>query len=389
MSIECIGYITLIASLVLFHANALTGNCEGSVTGSKDTCFENMSTSLLQQAFALKSSIAQGHEMPAVELQVPEGSIKFEEKEYHFVPHHKSGTFMVREAADKMRKTLSPGSAPYGSIVKIDSSSTMGLALNTSMMQTPGPSCFAQLARNPFEMLISGYLYHSAASEPWLRRSFGEVQVRLRHGCKPVFTGGRMSQNCHKDKTEKSSFKIVKFWHYRGIDQVFQASQPGSTYANLPQAYTNETFPAYLKRVGLDAGLIAEFIWASENSLAPMRFTYDYVKSHSCSVNMCLNEFYENCGAAWQRVLTGWQIPEPQKSTLFRAATRSCPEVSSAEALEHSSHFHMQRANLTHQPPQLMVEHLRELDRHFLNGTIAALEEHVGCRVRGIYKGPL
>merc|ERR1719305_117923 len=52
-----------------------------------------------------------------------------------------------------------------------------GLSRATSELEW-GPmekSCFLHIVRNPFEMLVSGYLYHKAESEDWVLKPFGQA----------------------------------------------------------------------------------------------------------------------------------------------------------------------------------------------------------------------
>lgn len=308
-------------------------------------------------------------------------------REYHLVPHHKSGWLMSKQAYDKMAKKLKKQHGFKTSQLKF-SATTMGMAVDSSLMKTRGPPCVAQFGRNPFEMVVSGYLYHMAESEPWLHRSFRQV---AKHGpyneCKPSLIDGQTAIWCKEHK--RKIFRNTHWMHkaFRGINQVamHSVSTNGSTF--LPHVDAKETFPQYLKRVSLDAGLIAEYIWASNASLAPMRFTHDFAESHACSKNMCFHEFYENCKDAWQRLMHAWQVEEPQYTLMLSAALKSCPR-GNHWARKHSSKAQMKNKLLNHPPAHDMVKRLRELDRLHLNGAIAELEEHIGCPVSGKYKEP-
>merc|ERR1719265_2840882 len=129
-----------------------------------------------------------------------------------------------------------------------------------------------------------------------------------------------------------------------------------------------------MKRVDYDKGLVAEFILAQSLSLAPMRFTYDSVAAHSCSVNACYRDFYEQCPDAWKRILNTWQVDEPFYSKMLEGALESCPNVSTQTA-GHASNNQASQMNLTHPPEHVMLHRLREPDTQFLNRTLADLEE--------------
>merc|ERR1719326_77389 len=99
--------------------------------------------------------------------------------------------------------------------------------------------------------------------------------------------------------------------HQRSTANVFHNSLSGPLSTQLPDANANETYPDYLQRVDLDAGLIASFIQMSEDTLSSMGFVKDYFKDQSCSITTCFGDFYDNCNATWQRIIRAWEIPEP------------------------------------------------------------------------------
>jgi hypothetical protein len=261
----------------------------------------------------------------------------------------------------------------------------MGHAVSPSMLQTPGQSCLAHLARNPFEIVVSGHPYHMAESEPFLLDSFGQA-VKIDHdGCEPVFTGGQAHFTCKNKET--SARRYGQFTKYRSIAEVFRNSISGPLSTWLPDVSLDETYPEYLKRVDLNASLIAEFIFASGESLMPMSFAQNFTQSQPCSLNVCFNEFYDDCNATCHRVLGAWQIQEPQYSAMLRGAMLACPGVDpSAET--HSSDAQMRSQNITQKPEHELVKLLRELDRLLLNGTLAAQELNLGCPVGGKYAEP-
>merc|ERR1719265_142972 len=65
----------------------------------------------------------------------------------------------------------------------------LGSALSPPEMVGPRgtPRCLLHFSRNPFEMVVSGYMYHMAKSETWLERSFDNASSVLAatfpHGC--------------------------------------------------------------------------------------------------------------------------------------------------------------------------------------------------------------
>lgn len=296
--------------------------------------------------------------------------------EYVLIPHHKSGTVMSRRAAD----FISSLPAPLGLSVKA-ADMTMGFATDASMVQTARPLCLAQMGRNPFEMIVSGFLYHRSSAEVngFKTAPFHQVIAADHESCEHWNEKGEMSLYC------KGSKRLYGDWiYYHSIARVFRSSLAGPLSERLPDANPSESYPDYLKRIDWDAGLLAEFVFATNHSLEPMQFTFDFAASHPCGINVCFGEFYDNCGAAWQRLLQSWRVPEGQQhNAILGAAQMSCPQVDK-EAGEHSSIA--PRDDLRHPPLEQMVQRLRELDRLVLHGKIAALEQHVGCPLSENYR---
>jgi len=278
-------------------------------------------------------------------------------RQYQLIRHRKGGTQMCGLAAANMQGALAAQSGLPVPLVDVRD------GWYASRYDSPEPVCYAHVARNPFEMVVSGYLFNMAESElAWKEAKLGSP-----------FTN--------------TSTQV------RALAELFNSSRSGPLSAWLPEANASETYAEYLKRVDLDTGLLAEFIVAFNSSLAPMRLAEDFTQSQHCSINVCLGDFFENCGATWHRVLQAWQIPERPYDAMLGAATKSCPGVAKERHNElaseaHSSARQMENMHLRHAPEHVMVNRLKELDRLRLNGRLAALEDHVKCPVSGKYKEP-
>jgi len=304
----------------------------------------------------------------------PSLNLSAQETEYHLIPHYKTGFVMSLHAGSYVN---SEPDLPYITFSGV----TMGLALESSQMQTLKPSCFAQFARNPYELVVSGYLYAMASSEGWMLVPFGEALKADPDSCEVSFQFGQATMS----PCQEAGYNEVR--HQRSTANVFRSSLSGYFSTQLPDANANETYPDYLQRVDLDAGLIASFIQMKEDTWLSMGYVKDFLKNQSCAITTCFGDYYEDCNATWQRVTRSWQIPQPQRDAMVDAATRSCPGVDALE-VSHSAHTGMETMNLTHPPEHEMVQRLRELDSFLLNGTIAALEEQIECPVSGKYKEP-
>jgi len=303
-------------------------------------------------------------------------------REYRLVNHRKAGTVMCWHAASNMNSALSHQLGSPVPFIKARNALSMHWPLasfvGTDKLKfrggggSHGPVCYAHVARNPFEMVVSGYLYNMAESEGWWKK----------------WKLGQSNARSETNQTSTCTNHTCTTWKPDALAELFHSSRSGPLSAWLPEANANETYPEYLQRVNLDAGLLAEFIVASKLTLEGMRSAVDFMESRHCSINVCFEDFYENCGATWHRVLQVWQIPEhPYGETMLHAATKTCPGLDPV-AVSHSSGSHAEMMNLTHAPEHVMVKRLKELDRLRLNGRIAALEEHVKCPVSGKYKEP-
>merc|ERR1711924_106128 len=100
---------------------------------------------------------------------------------------------MCRTAAHDIQSALANHVGAHAPFVAEDQV-VMGHASDPTMMQTPEPACFAHVARNPFEIVVSGYLYDMAESEPWLTQiRFKEAVETETRSCEPSVLHGRVS----------------------------------------------------------------------------------------------------------------------------------------------------------------------------------------------------
>ena len=78
------------------------------------------------------------------------------------ITHHKAGCVMSHIAAAAVNKER----AINKSVMTVDCSER-----GEWQHSDPAPVCFLHVERNPFEMIVSGYLYHMSGAEAWTRRS--------------------------------------------------------------------------------------------------------------------------------------------------------------------------------------------------------------------------
>jgi hypothetical protein len=158
----------------------------------------------------------------------------------------------------------------------------------------------------------------------------------------------------------------------------------------IPAARLKETFPEYLQRVDVDAGLIAQVIWASDDSLAPMDYISSYKEAWSREVNepiseLCFADMYTECFQVWRRSLMHTlNLPHPHLELFAASASKSCPNrQETAEA--HSSTSQQSEAGIEHPPLDEMVVRLRELDRAHFSAMLSEMEKRLHCGLGAKY----
>lgn len=285
-------------------------------------------------------------------------------KRYSMLKYRKAGWEMTSAAFESMKQAelrmmLSDVAVPM----------SIELRGDKSLDELDLSRCYGQFVRNPFEMVVSGYLYDMASAEPFTLKKFGTVKDR----CMDLIPG-----------TDEWDYKHCR--EMSSVFQVFSGSRSGPLSALLLDAKLDESFSEYLRRVDVNTGLLAEYIFAQSNTLNVMRDSNSFLDSFPhCSMRLCFNDFYDDCNHTWQRLFQTWAFPEPQKSAMLLAAAKSCPETDS-NAHDHDSSELVSQLNISHPPESEMVRRLRKLDLLHLNGALHALEEHLGCPVSGRYK---
>jgi hypothetical protein len=335
----------------------------------------------------------------------------WQNREFHLVAHHKTGTVMTHEAAEKMLRAAFEeesqdavaAALPEGVVLEdvIEASYSddleqivnasalpvpwieasmhgMGMATDTSMLKiSDTPKCIAHISRNPFEVLVSGYIYHKASLEAWLGLSFVDADT----DCNWQYLAPIRQASYPAEQL--SCFRT----YCKNMAEIWHGSLRGPLSSALPDASPDESYSSYLNRIDSAAGLTAEAAWAFNSTLAPMEFVNDFAKSSPCSTSTCLSDFYDDCESTWKRILHAWEIPEPQFSTLLRGAMKSCPKKSSM-AQQHSSANAAIEAEVAHDQEHDLVAMARKLDQQLFGGRLAELEAHLGCPVSGKYKAP-
>mmetsp|Transcript_30585 Transcript_30585/g.77897 ORF Transcript_30585/g.77897 Transcript_30585/m.77897 type:complete len:405 (+) Transcript_30585:4115-5329(+) len=314
------------------------------------------------------------------------------------LPHHKTGTQMVGEAVELVNKFLQASGCP-----KTDS-----LQYNwgvVPMLHSPQVAdtgeCFLHMERDPYEMVVSGYLYHLTTDEPWVKRAMDKCYAD-RSACAKRFTDGKQVQIEEAMQDMELNWGL---WSLADRCSLWQRAYSNGTCAfhalsatgKVAAPLKKESWQAYLNRVDVDSGLLANAMWFANVTFEPMSALHDLAAASSCSANYCLSHFNVACNETWREFFTtAMDAKEPGLSRLVDSVSGSCPAVS-AHTSVHSTE--LMRAEVESQdatsagglkqdvPPKgELMQRLRELDSTHLDGMLAKLAAKVQCPISEDYK---
>ena len=285
------------------------------------------------------------------------------------ITHHKAGCVMSHIAAAAVNKER----AINKSVMTVDCSER-----GEWQHSDPAPVCFLHVERNPFEMIVSGYLYHMSGAEAWTRRSTMDAR-----NVTATWVG-----RSHKEWHSLYAFTTLA---------VRDASVKGHLAAELPEAFGNESYQQYLLRIPPDAGLLAEYVRASQKTLPFLVIAHDAASRSRCSLNVCSSRFEgdrSHCREQWHAIFTKlfpsqrrWQV-----GLLASAASTACLDGSQRD------HWHQSEAQMTryaaersegesHALPTArgvsagLTQRLLKLDAGLLNHSLAAYSSRLGCEL--------
>jgi len=325
------------------------------------------------------------------ELTSNEPTNPHDSTELHCLHHYKAGTDFCKSAASGIDNYTKDSGVKLPMLLLDEGRMEFvqyGLPDRHNLMKTPTRACFMNFMRNPFDLVVSSYLFSMSVPhwESYLSKTFGRSVKEDLNGCEPVMGGGRMSDWCN----EKPVHFGMSLFH-QALAKIFFNSSSGPLADELPDAEAEELYPQYLRRVDTDAGLLASSVFVNDVALEPMRWSKDYVhqnaKAKECSANVCFAELYNDCRGMWERVLTAWGIGDKDYKPMIEAVMAACPSQNTW-AEQHSSAYEAKRHNIGHPPLHELVQRLRKLDRIHLNGKLALLEQHLGCTSSGKYLQP-
>ena len=203
--------------------------------------------------------------------------------------------------------------------------------------------------RDPFELIVSGYLYHLAGKESWCTWSM-----------KRGFRGP-------KDEVTQVDF---------GITKLLRSS-------SAPQVSDNgESYQGYLKRLDAYGGILAEFIRASHRDLPALEAGWTAAKASTELRNAsyeCLDSFMEPKSAnrdpfseAWGRVFRFFGYPEASIPGSIRAAQKHDiirnPQTLKGHGTQHET-----------PKRRMLYKTAIEVDRKVFHGKYMDLSKRLAC----------
>lgn len=344
---------------------------------------------------------------------------------------------MTREAVDIIQRTLRDKKhLPESSCDRSDSMKAPIHVQNPKMMRTAHLlTCVAQIRRDPFEIVVSGYIYHKARSERWTRLPLKrtEEEAERQRIIKENRVLAKLEQQWPRlqpleleplrvrerfwNKTRKEYNRILKapygLWACQFINSTVAlsaASSPGGALHGVlptPNFDEGESYSAYLNRLPTSLGLLAEFLTSAVHTLPKVDALYRRISNmevnqrelasesgdddadevgtdtgwRPCiSSSTCLSEFENSspgaCIPAWARVLKLLGLPRAVLPSLAAAASLSCG--AQGASANHSSRI--AKASVPH-----LIEELRRVDRLHLNNSLLSLSKVLRCPLSKSY----
>mmetsp|Transcript_19581 Transcript_19581/g.29745 ORF Transcript_19581/g.29745 Transcript_19581/m.29745 type:complete len:284 (-) Transcript_19581:2354-3205(-) len=190
--------------------------------------------------------------------------------------------------------------------------------------------------RDPFEMVVSGYLYHVRGAEIGFMK-FGKLGMR----------GG-------------------------DLRPFLWPSEYGlpSAIANNKE-WTDFSYPEYLKKLKPTEGILAESIrvmqWELWEVVSSVRTTRKYKSMHS----VCLEDYFLDIHDAIRRLLLKLQLP--------LSLLGSLEEKMSTKSKNAKSHGTRSESNLDEEYRSFLLNMVRKYDTAYFKGTFARLSAEIGC----------
>ena len=286
--------------------------------------------------------------------------------------HHKSGTQMVGAAVKAINYVIRH---------RLNGSCLVHVDENCFYADCPLPSSarVVHIVRNPYDMIVSGYLYHRDGGEGWDSSWLGRSMVQP-DTTRSALDMASQVYMCSELIQGKSSVTQKGVCHPGGAKGVFSqgvldvveaARDKRFGGAIPPPLDEQENYTAFLQRVTPKAGLLSEVI-ASRASRSTMMGLYKRYRklSGACgNVNFDFEGFQtagmDGCTARWRDVIAAFDYPpKVQEDMATAAAQASCM---AATDVQRSAQAHS-----TSDDQGELAGVLRLIDEELLGGQLGA-----------------
>jgi len=284
---------------------------------------------------------------------------------------HKMGTELSSMAAGAVNEALISMGCLYSSMSQDWDHRPMFQDASEFAM----PRCFIHLERNPFEVVVSGYLYHLGTTEDWIYWKFARC--------------GEMPRHC-EEQGYFCPWGTLDLWaevYWTGVCSL--RSSPLIAAGRMAAPLDDENFQEYLVRVDFDSGLLANALFFASAVWEPLKMFHDLAEESCCAVNVCFDSFDTACNETWRGAFTVVAgVKEPVLSGMVAAASSTCSggEVGAAHAMAHGADAQAIASGKFLPANGQLVTRLRALDRELLGGSLEELAGKVGCAIGARYQ---
>ena len=316
---------------------------------------------------------------------------------FGLVAHHKTGTIISRDAHrviahDRPLAALCEGAASPPLLLKIDRPAVDfardGAVFDRATRRVHRVPCFAHFVRNPFQKVVSGYLYHRAGAEHWTEWALDRLSSKpgtgaQRRGAAPALGGASWD-------TQLFESARAVLW------PTADAARPLEPRLSLPAARPGESYRVYLARVDETEGLLAELLRA-QGEMGSMEAVHGRVVASATavgsaplceSVSVCLGDVAWPRGgdaaaaAGWARVLGGARVPAAHAMRLAGALASACTlrgRSGNMTARGRGAIHATSRAGVADTERARRVAEVVRLDGEHFGGDLLGLERALGC----------
>ena len=280
-----------------------------------------------------------------------------------FIVHHKAGTIFMERSSELLNRELQRLCRHHTMAMPIE---VLDCGEEECDDTAVAGACSLHLERNPFEVVVSGYLYHRSNAEP----------------------------DWEKEPMDAASWNDTEAewaWKYH---RALQRTIVDERYDALPRPSAHEGYAHFLQRIDETQGLQAEARFASSLTIDEMVTLHQRAMSHSasspkhtCSAVACFSEFEGDvaaCVSTWSQRLLALQFPAGVAQKLARVASSQCPgsHTGRQAAASHSA------TGTVSTPLHTLVARLAAYDLTHEGSKLAAADRMLGCPLGGKYLGP-